>query len=278
MAKVEYMELPIEKIQVAENVRTETDSDLAELMESIKQHGLLEPIGVWQTGGQYVLSYGHRRLTACKKLGWTKIPALVSDEKIDEAEFLVRNSVENLQRKDISPTELGRIIKRLRFLGLSEDEVCVRLGINKNRYRVAVATYEGLPETYQDYVGFKDNRSKGQMKTAGIVGSTVGRYIATSGLPSDIKAELIKKAKSEELNERIIPLIIRLLKAGIPLDQALEEYKKYTVKNFHIVIDKEKLKEYEAKNGKLTKSVIVDILVGKRPPIPGVAVRLPEFA
>jgi ParB family chromosome partitioning protein len=76
---------------------------LDELAESIKTHGLLQPIVVRRAGAGYELVAGHRRLAAVQRLGWAKVPANVRDEDSDAAYILTL--VENLQREDLTPKE-----------------------------------------------------------------------------------------------------------------------------------------------------------------------------
>ena len=69
--------IAIKKIKVVENHRVNIDAThLDELMQSIKQHGLMQPIGVALNGaGSFVLRFGHRRLLACEKLGYKTLIA-----------------------------------------------------------------------------------------------------------------------------------------------------------------------------------------------------------
>jgi ParB family chromosome partitioning protein len=74
-----------------------------ELAESLRAHGLLQPVVVRRCGTGYELVAGHRRLEAAKQAGWTEIPALVRAETDDQAYILTL--VENLQREDLTPKE-----------------------------------------------------------------------------------------------------------------------------------------------------------------------------
>src|SRR5207237_1618059 len=75
---------------------------LDELAESLRAHGLLQPIVLRPTAGdRYEVVAGHRRLAAATQLGWTTIPAVVRSTAADEAYLLTL--VENLQREDLSP-------------------------------------------------------------------------------------------------------------------------------------------------------------------------------
>ena len=103
-------EIEVSKIESVENIRSKIDLDVSELMSSIKSYGLLQPIGLFGTGvSGYVIVWGNRRLTACKKLGWKTIPGVILDsEELSENDFILHHIVENEQRIPLSPFELGR--------------------------------------------------------------------------------------------------------------------------------------------------------------------------
>jgi len=98
--------LQIASIVIGERVRKDM-GDIDGLAASIQERGLLQPIGVLKGGA---LVWGHRRLEAVRKLGWTEIMAKVYD--LDDP--LAAERDENEQRKSLSPTEavaLGRLIE-----------------------------------------------------------------------------------------------------------------------------------------------------------------------
>jgi len=77
--------------------------DVDELAESLRSHGLLQPVVVRRRGHGYELIAGHRRFQAAQRLGWTEIAAMVRDETDQQAYILTL--VENLQREDLQPKE-----------------------------------------------------------------------------------------------------------------------------------------------------------------------------
>ena len=83
------------------------DSDMQQLMESIKEYGVIVPILVRpnpiEGGGKYEIVSGHRRYEACKRLGITDIPAIVRDLTDEEAILTMVDA--NLQRERILPSE-----------------------------------------------------------------------------------------------------------------------------------------------------------------------------
>jgi ParB family chromosome partitioning protein len=76
---------------------------IAELADSLREHGLLQPVVVRRRDAGYELIAGHRRFEAARVLGWTEIAAVVRDETDDQAYILTL--VENLQREDLTPKE-----------------------------------------------------------------------------------------------------------------------------------------------------------------------------
>jgi ParB family chromosome partitioning protein len=84
------------------NPRQHADG-IAELADSLRAHGLLQPVVVRRRHHGYELIAGHRRFEAARVLGWTEIAAVVRDETDEQAYILTL--VENLQREDLSPKE-----------------------------------------------------------------------------------------------------------------------------------------------------------------------------
>lgn len=154
--------LPIASIQPSpRNPRQHVDG-IAELADSLRAHGLLQPVVVRRTRTGYELIAGHRRYEAARLLGWTEIAAAVRDETDDQAYILTL--VENLQREDLTPKEeaaalevlmrerrwttrqVGEAIKRShmyvsRRLRVFEDDVLAPLVLEN---RLAVSTAEEL--------------------------------------------------------------------------------------------------------------------------------------
>jgi len=111
------VELPIKDIRPNPfQPRQDVDpAALEELVSSIKQAGLLQPIVVRRanggTAGGYELIAGERRLRACQQLGWERIPAV--QREADDRTLLTLALIENLQRDDLSPVDEARGYDRL---------------------------------------------------------------------------------------------------------------------------------------------------------------------
>jgi len=100
---------------------------LAELADSIRQHGILQPLSVRRTGTTYELIAGERRLRAARIAGLTEIPCIVMS--MDEKESGMAALIENLQRQDLDFLEEARGISRLmEQWSLSQEQVAKMLG------------------------------------------------------------------------------------------------------------------------------------------------------
>jgi ParB family chromosome partitioning protein len=117
--------------------RQEFDADdLAELQESLKASGLLQPITVRRRPGKdgFEIIAGERRLRAATNLGWKEIPAIIKE--IDDRTILSLALVENLQRSDLNPIEEGEGYHRLsKEFGLTQQQIADTVG--KDRTTVA---------------------------------------------------------------------------------------------------------------------------------------------
>ncbi|MDE7455004.1 MAG: ParB/RepB/Spo0J family partition protein, partial [Clostridia bacterium] len=95
-----------------EQPRTNFDEDaLAELAESIKIHGVIQPIVVTPVGKRFMIIAGERRFRASKMAGKTDIPAIVRNYTPQQIKEI--SLIENLQREDLSPIEAARAIRTL---------------------------------------------------------------------------------------------------------------------------------------------------------------------
>lgn len=101
---------------------------LAQLAQSIKQHGIVQPLVVTPAGeGLYTIIAGERRWRAAGIIGLTKVPALVRSAK--ELEQLEIALIENVQRVDLSPLEQARSIERLhQQFNVTYEAIAERLG------------------------------------------------------------------------------------------------------------------------------------------------------
>jgi len=121
---------------------------LAELADSMREHGVVQPLVVRTREGGYELIAGERRLQAARQAGLKQVPVVVRE--CGEQEMLELALVENLQREDINCIEAGWAYRRLmEEFGLTQEQVAVRIG--KSRPGVAnTLRLLGLPEVVQE--------------------------------------------------------------------------------------------------------------------------------
>lgn len=145
-------ELDLERIDPnPHQPRTHFDTDhLKELADSIKAHGVLQPVVVRRAGDRYELVLGERRLRAAKIAGRSTIPAIVRE--VGDAESLKHALMENLQREDLNPIEEAKGYQALKEeFSLSVNDIAAMIG--KNRSTVANSLrLLGLPETIQAFL------------------------------------------------------------------------------------------------------------------------------
>ncbi|MFH1833082.1 MAG: ParB/RepB/Spo0J family partition protein [Candidatus Levyibacteriota bacterium] len=100
---------------------------IAELMDSIREHGILEPLVIAKTPAGFQIIAGERRWRAAKALGMAKVPAVVRETTPQG--MLEMSIVENVQREDLNPIERALAYKRLiDEFGLGTNEVAKRVG------------------------------------------------------------------------------------------------------------------------------------------------------
>ena len=122
---------------------------LQELADSIRQHGVVQPILLRQNGERYVIVAGERRFRAARLAGLEKVPAIVKD--LDEAQVMEVALIENLQREDLNPIEEAAIRFLMQQHDLTQEEVSKRL--SKSRPAIANSLrLLTLPEPVQAYL------------------------------------------------------------------------------------------------------------------------------
>jgi ParB family chromosome partitioning protein len=142
------VELPIQEIKPNpfQPRKTVDPAALDELVSSIKQAGLLQPVVVRRANGEggYELIAGERRLRACQQLGWERIPAVQRDA--DDRTLLTLALIENLQRDDLSPVDEARGYERLiAEFKLAQQDVADAVGRDRSTVANALRLLK-LPE------------------------------------------------------------------------------------------------------------------------------------
>ncbi|MCR4430283.1 MAG: ParB/RepB/Spo0J family partition protein [Tepidanaerobacteraceae bacterium] len=129
-------EISIKEIRVNQNQPRKhfDEKKIEELAESIKQHGVLQPVILRKRSEGYELVAGERRWRAAQKAGVEKIPAIVKE--LSDLDVMEIALIENLQREDLSPLEEAEAYKKLiEEFGMTQEELSKRVG--KSRSQIA---------------------------------------------------------------------------------------------------------------------------------------------
>lgn len=139
-------EVPVAKIlpNPAQPRLSYEEDSLTELADSIREHGVLQPILVRPVGSQFELIAGERRWRASRMAQRESIPAIVVE--FDDETALEVSIIENLQREDVSPLEEASMFRKMTDLGYSVRQLAQKIGKDKgyveNRMRLADAPPE----------------------------------------------------------------------------------------------------------------------------------------
>ncbi len=139
-------EVPVAKIlpNPAQPRLSYEEDSLTELADSIREHGVLQPILVRPVGSQFELIAGERRWRASRMAQREAIPAIVVE--FDDETALEVSIIENLQREDVSPLEEASMFRKMTDLGYSVRQLAQKIGKDKgyveNRMRLADAPPE----------------------------------------------------------------------------------------------------------------------------------------
>ncbi len=261
---MEVREININDIEVTENVRMgKSDKEIASLMSSIHQDGLKQPIGVVSNNGKYRLIYGFRRLTAYKKLGMKLIPAVIGTEE-DLKDQLIINVVENIQRVNILPAELGIVCLKLQKLGLTDKEIAARLGIPYQRVNNSKDIASRIPERLRDRIIFCEAGGK---NVEGAISSQLAKealkIAKEEGLTKEKIGELIEIAHQKNLYAREMRAIAGMVRQGMSVKEAVSKIIKYTIVRVDVVLENNELEEKKERLGMNMQEVLKAIIYGK---------------
>lgn len=134
--EVDFLRIPLARIRVGAHQprRAFAPEELAELVESVREKGVLQPVLVRPAESGYELVAGERRLRAAQAAGVEAVPAIV--KKMSDRESLEAALVENVQREDLNAIDLAQAYHRLgQEFSLSQEEIARRVG--KDRATIA---------------------------------------------------------------------------------------------------------------------------------------------
>lgn len=130
--------------------KTFSPETISQLAETIKTHGVIQPIIVKKVQDGYELVAGERRLRACKEAGFVKIPAIIKNyNSKDSLEIAL---LENIQREDLNPIEEAMAYQKLsEELNLKAGEIAARVGKSRSTVANLIRLLQ-LPDTVKQLV------------------------------------------------------------------------------------------------------------------------------
>lgn len=172
------------------------EDGLKELSESIKQHGIIQPLVLRKLGNKYEIIAGERRYKAATMAGLQTVPCIISD--IDDNQSAEIALVENIQRRNLTPIEEAKSYKNLLDRGyLTQTELADKMGVSQssiaNKLRLLNLADEVQEALLQEKISERHARS-------------------LLALPKDEQIEWLKKILSKRLTVRQLDLEIKKAK------------------------------------------------------------------
>jgi ParB family chromosome partitioning protein len=150
--------VPIDQIDPNPNQPRQVMGDLSELMASIAEKGIIEPLVVRRRAGRFQIVAGERRYQAAVQVGLLELPVVIRDA--DETEMLELALIENLQRKDLTPFEEAEALHGLaERCGYTHEDLARRLGKSRSSVTESLSL-AGMPEEIRNLCRLADISSK----------------------------------------------------------------------------------------------------------------------
>jgi len=150
--------VPIDQIDPNPNQPRQVMGDLTELMASISEKGIIEPLVVRQRGERFQIVAGERRYQAAVQVGLMELPIVIRD--VDEREMLEIALVENLQRKDLTPFEEAEALQSLvQRYGHTHEDLARRLGKSRTAITESLSLAK-MPDEVKNLCRLADISSK----------------------------------------------------------------------------------------------------------------------
>jgi ParB family transcriptional regulator, chromosome partitioning protein len=148
----------IDHIDPNPNQPRQVMGDLSELIASITEKGILEPLVVRQRGERFQIVAGERRYQAAVQVGLRELPVVIRD--VDDTEMLELALIENLQRKDLTPFEESEALESLAArCGYTHEDLARRLGKSRTSVTESLALNH-IPEDVRNLCRLADISSK----------------------------------------------------------------------------------------------------------------------
>ena len=150
--------VPIDQVDPNPDQPRQVMGDLSELMASISEQGIIEPLVVRQRRGRFQIVAGERRYQAAVRLALNEVPVVIRD--VTDREMVEIALVENLQRKDLSPFEEAEALQTLvREHGFRHEDLARRIGRSRSSVTESLALH-AMPEEVRELCRLADITSK----------------------------------------------------------------------------------------------------------------------
>jgi ParB family chromosome partitioning protein len=186
------------------------DDEIAHLSDSIKNHGVLQPLVVRQSGEQFQLIAGERRLRAAQVAGLHEVPVTIVD--FNDQQVIEASLVENIQRTDLNAIEKAHGFKDyLDRFHVTQEQLATRLGMDRTSVSNLVNLLN-LPMEVQDAVRMNQ--------------ISLGHAKILKGVPThERQIELCKEVVMKGLSVKALELIVKQQKAEAEAKEAAEALK-----------------------------------------------------
>ena len=205
------VEIPVELLTKAKNIRdvlTDGDQELEELGASMKEDGQLQPIVVAKDGDRYKILVGSRRFKAAIKAGIPTLRCVIADDFEDERERILKQAIENEQRKDMTPAERENYIARLTELGMNQTQIANALHKSRIWINLALKAKDFRKENEEEIskLGFEPSTRdilELQKLTDNGLKEAIKETVEAGGTKEQLHKTLAKKTKENEEKEKI---------------------------------------------------------------------------
>lgn len=208
------------------------DETLEELAESVRQHGIIQPLVVTRSGeDRFRLIAGERRLRAARKAGLKKVPIVVREEA-DSEKTLAIALIENIQREDLNAIDEALAYEQLHEeFGLTQEEIASQVGKSRSTVANSLRLLK-LPESVREMVSDGrlsmgharailglDNARKQEALARKIVGSGLSvrqaEALTTEPEQKSVKTETSKDVFTRDAEEKLT----RVLHSRVEIDR-----------------------------------------------------------
>lgn len=189
--------ISVEDIKANENQPRKffDENKLMELAESLKQHGIIQPLVLNKHKDNYSIIAGERRWRAAKIAGFKEIPAIIMD--VSDSKLLQVSLIENIQREDLNPIEEAIAYQKLiNEYSLTQEELSIKIGKSRSAITNTMRLLN-LDERVKEYI------------IQGVIAEGHGRALLP--LENELQYEVAQKVIDDSLSVREVEKLVKKL-------------------------------------------------------------------